>query len=1217
MNSYSDFQNAASSEKLTLVILRGLKKLTGFTAAGANYVLSNFDAILEKVEATGIELTEVDSLSEMAPGCYFNDRVEKKFYIQLAGDKNPNLDFIVSTQKYFFSDKGVTLPFDLAEGDEVYFEPLVKSTSQFGVELDVQNQGMSAIEGGGSITFHNDFDFWVKNFDKIYFENQIVEVFSWSSALRKDQTKRLFRGYVDSKSYGSTDVKLAVKDLLYGIRANVNFKNIEDLGARTDPSLATAKQRLIYGKARGFRPVNIDKLINKSYPLIGKVAVFNAQNIVIGTGTKFKTQVVKNDKIILAGAEYAVAKVLSDVGLELTSNFTGTTAGNLKIEIIPSVNKTYINREWLLSGHSLSQPVFSIQHGSTTQRLVLNTTKDIYDGDDLWIGNYPDGELIQVNKVINSTTLTLNSSTEIVYPNGTAVFRPCVQNVRMNDVKLVFGEDYTVDAIAGTLEISEKAEENRAAVLEANDRITATTGANVFTGIGTKFTSYIKPGDKVRPQGEVEFNQVLTVTDEEITLASDYAGANYVINEPMKQIMSISGLNQFKEQYRLTIVAGFLNQGDYFKLYDANGSVAIWFDLGNLGIEEPEHGCDRSIEITTIFWGDSPATQLKKIKQKLDLDEDAAFTSVIHNNTLTITSNAIGVRPPPKESDIDFLVSNLTRSKQRVKCQPDVADSLHEKMFTIFDSNGSVAVFYDVDNIGVPEPSHECDRSIRISSVVTDDDVTTVRNKTKTALNLDPQFTVTDYGTDSFEVECEMVSVSSGTLPAGYVLERIADGKSLIELAGKHFILPYHDTPTDKLAGFYFDIDAEGIAAPPITVDDLIAITNINSFDLEETFFDKLSASIGAQSYFTSESSENSVVITSEDESEVDSEIDTGDSGLVIEIVQPGASSSPTAGRLLQYKNFVFGENDVLSCDVYGKTVLGDTGSALLKLAPEIVRDLLIMAGSGDFVNESQFSSAKDLFSEELSLVVPSAFSDKATSLSYRDVINSINSSVFGLLLQSNDFELEYSSLRPNSRVDLRLDETDILSYKINSTNKNVLSTVFVEYGAKEYDYLTKSKNFNTVSKNSKTGALILKTANSKTFQCLCVNEIDAKRLANRLSFILENSSNVFSFNTKLQTIQQQVNDIILVSHSKLYHRNSSTKKDRLMMIESIGKSGTEVQINAIDLSAAFNRCAKYTDSEANWNAASDDERLLGGFYKGEDSLIDNDSESHDVNLYW
>lgn len=1216
--SYQDFQNSVSSEKLTIAIVDGSKRLIAFSLySGAIYTISNFDySVITSIKVQNTVLSEVQSLSLVVAGTFYNDRENQKLYIQLLDSSNPNSSFISLTNKHFFSTKPISLPHDLASGYEVYFEPMIKNTTSFGVELDVVNEATSAIEGQGSITFFNDHDFWPKNYDKIFFENQICSIYSFNSGLDVTEAKLLFRGYVESKSYSSTEVTLNLKDLLFQLRSTINLENIETLELRNDPALNTAKQRLVYGKVQGHRPINVDNLINGSYPITGTISVFFNDTSVIGTSTRFKSELSINDKLLIEGVQFTIANITSDTNLQLTGVYTNITKGLIKAEVIPATNKNYINREWLLAGHALSQPQFTIQQGTTTQRLILNSTEDLYDGDDLYIGTPGSGELVKINEVINSSIVTLVQSTELIYSNDTPVFRPCVQNVRMNDLELVYLEDYDVDPNSARLTLTESAEENRAPLLESSERVTVTNGNDYLTGSGTKFSSYIKPGYKVRPQSTTNFYKVLSVEDELITLTESYVGTSFTTSVALPEKTSISGLSNYREKYILTAVSGTDLQGKYFKIWDSQGSVAIWFDIGNVGTEEPSHNCTRSIEITTVNSGDSAYTILSKISQKLNLDDE--FTCIVTSDTMTIENKKIGCRPALKESDTGFSMLSRTNTEQRVICVADVVDSLDMKYFTLYDGSGSVAFWIATNNnIGAIEPSHGANRSVKITTINTNDSAGTVRDKVKAVVGANG-FTTSNYNSNGFIATCTMIGPSVGTLPSGFSLTVSQVGKSAYDLNGKYFILPHHYAGTDRTAGFWFDIDNAGTSAPSTGATANTEINTVNSEMTEQEIFEAISDVIEAHANFTSEYSENSILVTDVASEDVSTFLNAGTSGLLIKQVQAGVTSNPENGKLLQYKSFVFGSSDVLSCDVYGKTVDGDTTSKMLKTAPDIVRDLLVSAGLDDSISESSFTAAKDLFSEELSLVVPSTFNDKASKLSFRDVINKVNNSVLGMLIQNNNFLLEYNSLRPRVSASMPyFSESDLIRYKSDSTNKNMIKKAVVDYAFKEYDYASKAALNSSVDKSSNIATYILKTSNIKTYTSLCVNEKDAQRLADRWTFLLEYSSNSITFETKLVAAQLQINDIIQIDHRKLYDRLGGTGSIKILLIEKIAKKGDGVEITAIDLSNAFNRVAKISNTETTYENSNDETKLHSGYLTDEFGLIDNDEQSFYTNLIW
>lgn len=1218
--SYNDFKNAVSSEKVTLAIVDASKRLIAFSLhSGAIYKIESFNvAVITSIEVSGVSLTVSSSLAEMTAGSFYNDRESQTLYLWLSDSANPNASFVVLTNKYFFSNRPAALPWDLNTGFDVYFEPLIKSTSAFGVELDIVNEATNAIEGQGTISFYNDSDFWPRNYDKIFFENQPCSIYSWSGDLEPSEAKLIFRGYVESKSYSSDEITLSLKDLLFQLRSTIDLSNISELGLRNDPALNSAKQRLVYGKLRGHRPVNLDKLINTSYPITGTISVFFNDTSVVGTSTLFKTELSKNDKLIIQGVQYTIASIVSDTNLELTSAYGSITIGNITTEVIPATNKNYINREWSLSGHALSQAEYLIQHGSTTSRMVLNTTEDLYDGDDIYIGEIGLGELVRIDRVINDTTVTLAQSTEIIYPAETPVHRPCVQNVRMNDLELVYLEDYTVDANSGRLTLEESAEENRATLLESTERVTVTSGNDYFEGSGTKFSSYIKPGNKVRPQSTDTFYKVLDVSDERITLTEPYTGPSFTTATALPEKTSISGLSHYRERYFLRAMSNSDLQGKYFKIWDSEGSVAVWFDIGNIGIAEPAHGCDRAIEITTVESGDGKYTILSKIAQKLNLDEE--FTCIVAPgaDTMTIENKLMGVRPAAQESDTGFGMLSRTPTEQRVICVADIADSLDGKFFTLYDASGTVAFWIDTDDSGTVEPDHGCDRAVEITTIVTDDTAGTVRDKVKAVVEADASFTTANFGTDGFIATCDMVGPSLGTMPVGFELTVEQAGKSAWDLNGKYFVLPHHFAGTDRTAGFWFDIDNNGTATPSTGATADTEINTVNSEFTEQEIFEAISNVIEVHANFTSEYSENSILVTSVDSEDVTTSLNVGTSGLTIVQVQAGVTSNPLNGKLLQYKSFVFGDSDVLSCDVYGKTVDGTTTGSMLKTAPEIVKDLLIQAGLESSIDDDNFAEATNYFAEELAFCVPATFSDKASTLTYRDVINRVNNSVFGMLLQNNEFKFEYASLRPRFTSSMPYyTEPDIITYKTDSTNKNMIRKAIVEYDFREYDYSTKTKINSIVNRSSDIANYIIGTTRERTYESLCINQIDAQRLADRWTFLLEYSSNSVTFSTKMVAIDLQINDVILIDHRKFYDRLGGTGSVKVVIVERIAKRGNGVEITAIDLSNAFNRVAKISDTTTSYTDSSDEIRLRSGYYTDENGLINNEENSFYTNLIW
>lgn len=781
----------------------------------------------------------------------------------------------------------------------------------------------------------------------------------------------------------------------------------------------------------------------------------------------------------------------------------------------------------------------------------------------------------------------------------------------MNDLELLYDADYKIDSNAAIIYISKDAEENRSPILESNDRVTVTNGDKFLEGLGTAFTSYIKAGDKVRPQSTDDWYQVLEVENEKITLTKPYTGVSYSANEPLQEVTSISGLSSYKAKYKFKCSnASHVMSGKYFKIWDSQGSVGVWFDINNVGTLAPTAtNLDRLIEVTSIHDGDTNFTVLNRIAQKLNLDDE--FVCTVINDELFIENKTTGVRPVAVDSDI-FNVFAVAYNKQRVICAADVGDSLDQKYFTLRDGSGSIAFWIAVDNnIGAIEPSHGANRSVKITTINTNDSAGTVRNKVKAYVIADG-FSCVDVNTNTFIATRTMESASSGTMPSGFVLSTENTGKSAYELQDKHFIIPYHNSGTDKTAAFWFNVDNASGSAPSIIADDIIDVDLEAQFN-EAEIFEAIAVTIDAHIAVNAEYTESSCLITSVAFESVTTVLSNANSGLVISQVQAGSAANPIAGKILQYKNFTFGEQDVLSCDVYGKTVNGLSSGDLIKTAPEVVKDLISHAGFKSIIDSDSFDLAKELFSERISLCVPQKFNDK-TNMTYRDVINKVNNSVFGVLIQSNDFKLQYESLRPRCTATmLYLNENDILDYKISSTNKNILSKSIAEYGFNEYNYLTKNERVDTASKESKTAKFLLDVSNSKNFESVLVDEKDAVTLASRWSFLLEYSSNTLEIETKLITSELKINDIIIVDHKKIYDRLGGEGSLKMLLVEAVSKNAYSVTIQAIDLSNAFNRVAKISNTSTNYSNSNDETRLQSGYYTDDNGVLIDDNSTNKI----
>lgn len=521
---YSDYQSKTSSEKLTLATLESAKRLIAFELhSGAVYKKQNFDiSSIVSIARSGIMHEEVSSLDLVVSGTYYNDREAKILYLELDNSENPNANFLVLTQRHFFSNMAIDLPFNLQPGAKmVPWLPMIKSTSEFGVELDFLNESLNAIEGSGSLVLHNDQDFWKHNYDNLQFENQKCYIHSYNQEIPINQAVKLFEGRVETKSYSATQVSFTLKDLMSTLRDSISVPKIESLAASTDTTLDQAKVRTIYGRVNGFIPINMDVMQNNKDNLTGTIAWTTGSATITGTGTQFKTELYPGDKLYVFQSTYNVAIINSDTTLTLSEQVTQSTNSGQSIIYGTSRPKRYKNRLWKLANHALHQPTYFLQNGSNTSILMLNTTTGLTSGDSIVVNGT---EYTTVLNILNNTTITVTPSLASAYPQDTQVVRSAVQNVRINDTLLVPGTDYTLENVDAELTLSVDAEKNSAPVIESIEQISMVSGSAIATGTGTSFQTYLEPGYNIRVKNTTTYYQILSVdSDTQITLTTNSA----------------------------------------------------------------------------------------------------------------------------------------------------------------------------------------------------------------------------------------------------------------------------------------------------------------------------------------------------------------------------------------------------------------------------------------------------------------------------------------------------------------------------------------------------------------------------------------------------------------------------------------------------------------------------------------------------------------------
>jgi hypothetical protein len=615
----------------------------------------------------------------MDVGKYYLDRSDGYLYLRATDNSNPNSKFIACTLRVFFSNVPVRQPWDLSTGFAVEWKPLLKSTSQFGVGLDNTNLLGFAIEGSGNVAFYNDRTFWSGIYDKYFFEGQQCYVYSWTRNLPITEAKLIYKGRVESKSYGDSAVTLNLKDQLTSLRSKLSIPLMEDVaGAKIPGSLNKARQRYLFGYVKGNRPTNIDQMLDLTgYTITGTATTTNASASITGSGTSFLSQLTPGDEVLFGNdtTAYTVATVDTNTAITLTEVYESASGAGLAIRLKRTdIPKRYMNRIFLVAGHQLKEP------STTITKIFSFTTFEVDDITDFIAGEpvVINGENLTIERVSGSrVTLTQSAAFMEV---GDTVTIPSVRNVYLNNRPLTNITDYTYSATTAKITLSQLAEFNIAPVRSLTGTLTFThTGTDIqkrtVTGSGTSFKEELKPGDWIRRSVESDWFEILSVeSNTSLTLrtVSTYTSTGASLNK--RPEVYLEG-----ESVLSCDALGLTEDGTPTGVFVNNAPRIVKYLLTAVGLSSliDTDSFEAVDSVTTPYLGFAipkgyTDTTIPQVRDIINVVNQSVFGSLYQTNDFELAYSILSPYRPPsmqifEESDLlDWVIqsdsANLTKS---------------------------------------------------------------------------------------------------------------------------------------------------------------------------------------------------------------------------------------------------------------------------------------------------------------------------------------------------------------------------------------------------------------------------------------------------------------------------------------------------------------------------------------------------------------------------
>ncbi len=169
-----------------------------------------------------------------------------------------------------------------------------------------------------------------------------------------------------------------------------------------------------------------------------------------------------------------------------------------------------------------------------------------------------------------------------------------------------------------------------------------------------------------------------------------------------------------------------------------------------------------------------------------------------------------------------------TATQYTIDTVADVAGSIDQTFFIVNDSQGTVAVWYDLNNAGNPPPTHGANRAIKVATVVTGDSAAVIASKTGTVISLDNAYSV---GVITNQIT--LTSLINGSLPvpsngtSGFTTARSVNGTADNSLDGKYFII----NDENGSVAVWYDVGDDGTNEPFHGADRSIRIPGVNFGD--------------------------------------------------------------------------------------------------------------------------------------------------------------------------------------------------------------------------------------------------------------------------------------------------------------------------------------------------------------------------------------------------
>lgn len=309
-------------------------------------------------------------------------------------------------------------------------------------------------------------------------------------------------------------------------------------------------------------------------------------------------------------------------------------------------------------------------------------------------------------------------------------------------------------------------------------------------------------------------------------------------------------------------------------------------------------------------------------------------------------------------------------------------------------------------------------------------------------------------------------------------------------------------------------------------------------------------------------------------------------------------------------------DESIVSVNILGKTVDGTASGTWIQTVPQAMTDLLTDVGVTDLNNQSFIDGLDDAY-QLVSMALPEGFEDKNLP-TVKEVSDKLNKSVRSSLTLDNDLLVKYQVLNVYTGEDLvTITDSDVLDWKIKSTNGKTYRTAQVKYRFSDVDLSTQEAGNKFVSHESEFVKRYIGTTKIDELNVYLYKELDAKIAARRHLYYNQLGVATLNITTDLRLENVEIGQVVIADFRRLYKRygNADHRKKTMLVI---GKTltGEKTELILSDLGNTFNTSSFITPNDApDFSAASNDEKLIYGFITDNQGITDNDEDAAGIHL--